>query len=295
MAQAGGKVILLGEHAVVYGVEAIAAGLDRGVSASARPGEWALNIAGKPQASDSPNLRALQALAEVLAAAPHAVQVSVELPVGVGLGASAAMGVAIARALAESAGETHPVSLILKAADAWERVFHGNPSGVDAACAAFGGCLAFQRQRGARTLSLSKPLTLVVAQADPASATHEMVARVAALRALNPQEFEAALQRISALAQAAERCLANAALEELGQLFDANHTQLAEWQLSTSNIELACVTARSAGAWGAKVTGAGGGGCVIALPREGESQAILEAWQRLGFACFATQVAGSGQ
>src|SRR5579864_753030 len=149
-----GKVILLGEHAVVYGVPAIAVGIDRGARARATPmtaGPSRLHIRGwnidvSEQESGSDLARGFRALldtvrASALALSPMAVDVEADLPPGAGLGCSAAVGVAIARAIDPQA----PEAALQERAMAWERVFHGNPSGVDTAVAARGGCIFFRR------------------------------------------------------------------------------------------------------------------------------------------------------
>ena len=149
-----GKVILLGEHAVVYGVPALAVGIDRGARATASPlppGPSRLrvrgwNIAVRDNEDGHDLARAFRALLDcvrddVPSLGPKDVEVEADLPPGGGLGCSAAMGVAIARAIDPAASE----DAVQERAMAWERVFHGNPSGVDAAVSARGGCAFFRK------------------------------------------------------------------------------------------------------------------------------------------------------
>jgi mevalonate kinase len=288
-------VILCGEHAVVYGVPAIALGIDRGVHAKSERSAAPVLRFGEMTVSDQETLRAYDALLTRLGAPNTSTTVSLELPHGVGLGASAAVAVAIARAVTELDGAaTEPLDdVLLDAANAWETVFHQNPSGIDTACALAGGCIRFRRQLGFERLSLPHSFDLLIAIAGPPMPTRQMVESVARIRERSSQRFQRDLEAIEALVINAGHCLSAGDFVGLGKLLDYNHMLLSSWLVSTNEIEDAIRVARSAGALGAKLTGAGGGGCVIALPSEGSRDAILEAWRGAGYACFATRVGPS--
>lgn len=297
MAFAGGKLILLGEHAVVYGVPAIAAGLTQGASARAVASSSASLDLGelRVQVGDGSELAsALEAALSVLNVGPHAIRVELSIPAGAGLGASACIGVAIARAVLEAAGQEDDLGRVLGAAAAWEGVFHGTASGIDAAAAALGGCFVYTRETGAVALPVLRPLSFAVALAGPPQSTREMVESVRRLRERRPEIVTKALDGIHALVKNAELCIRHGDRSGLGKLMDLNQMILSGLFVSTEAIEQACSAARSAGALGAKLTGAGGGGAVIALCEE-DPEPILAAFRGLGLTCFASTVLATGE
>lgn len=300
MARASGKIILLGEHAVVFGAPALAAGLDRGVEAVARGNERALLELGERRAAadDGTELaRAFTALLASLDAPPVAVRVALELPPGSGLGASAALGVGIARAVLEcvepGADLRAPAtrSRVLAAAEAWERIFHGNPSGIDAAAAESSGCIHFTRAGGPTPVFVKRTLPLAIAVAGPPSSTRAMVDGVARLADRRPDLVGKSVAGIGALVDNARLCIEAGDLPGLGKLMDLNQMLLAGLMVSTEAIEKACDAARRAGALGAKLTGAGGGGAVVALA-DLDPEPVLAAWRAEGLTCFAANVPG---
>jgi mevalonate kinase len=293
LARAHGKVILFGEHAVVYGVPAIAVGISAGADARALPAAAASISIGdfRARAGDGSELAlALEALLAALGAPPHALEVELGLPAGAGLGASAALGVAIARAVLEALGELPGEARVLRAAAAWEGVFHGSASGIDAAAAFHGGCLWYSRGDGARPLEPGAELSLAIALAGPPAPTRSMVESVARLKSRRPELVDKALAGIRALVENARLSLEAGDRRSLGQLMDLNHMILSGLFLSTEGIETTCTIAREAGALGAKLTGAGGGGAVVALV-EDDAEPVLAAWRAAGLHCFAARVA----
>jgi mevalonate kinase len=299
-----GKVILLGEHAVVYGVPAIVLGIDRGATARAAAPATSTRselTLGKTErvtedgASDV--ARAFAALLRACAVTrPVHVEVTTELPAGAGLGCSAALGVAIVRAL--DAWEGRPAATATNAAERamnWEKVFHGNPSGVDATAAARGGCLLYQRMTGGlhlNEIALMAPLTLAIGHSGVSSSTREMVDVVAKLKARNEENVTRSFQAIDSLVQNARLALEAGDHVGLGKLMDLNQLLLSGLMVSTEEIETMCRLARESGALGAKLTGSGGGGCVVALVRN-DPGPVLARWEKEGFRAFSTTVSSS--
>lgn len=293
-----GKVILLGEHAVVYGTPALAAGIGRGVWAKAAPAArtelavepWGVTIG----VDDDADLG--RALAAVVRAHPKElpalrVEAEVELPAGAGVGCSAALGVAVIRALDRAVGHEASDAEIAERALDWERVFHGNPSGVDNTMAAHGGVAVYRKGEPLEPVPLKKPLTLVVGDSGEPSSTRTMVEGVAHQRERDPARFQKSLDAIASLVQNARLAIEAGDLYGLGQLMNLNHALLSGWMLSSSALEDMCAAAREAGATGAKLTGAGGGGCMIALVEDDDAAArVAAAIERTGHRAFVAEV-----
>lgn len=296
-ARAVGKVILLGEHTVVYGGPAIAVGLTCGATADVwRSADTRLSLSedvyvlGPESLSGAEHApaRAFRALLAELSAPPLSARAALAIPAGAGLGASAALGVAIARAVAALRGEpgTSPDAAVERAAMAWENVFHGNASGIDTAAAQRGGCLWFTRAEGASVLRVGRPLQVLVAVVEPGASTRVMVEGVAERRRMERRDTELTMETINGLVESARHAIALGERAELGRLMTRNHELLMQLGVSTPALDDACQRALRAGALGAKLTGAGGGGCVIALVEETTRSLVLEAWAQLGLTCL---------
>ena len=289
-----GKVILLGEHAVVYGFPALAAALDCGVTIHARPGVFGVEI---PQwkicvdaSADHPVAAALRAIADYLGIGRPALRMmgDAELPSGAGLGSSAAMSVAIARALAA----THQLVLnderLRAAATAAEQQFHHRPSGVDVALASAGGVGVFRRAIGLSPIAVP-PFALVIGDSGEPRSTATMVQRVAS--ATDGDARDVRLIAIGNFADIGIDAITRSDIELLGTAFNDAQRVLAELGVSTPRIDELCALALHAGAWGAKLTGAGGGGAVIAVSRD--PQAIVAAWQAAGVHAWIATIGGA--
>jgi len=301
-ASACGKVILLGEHAVVYGSPALAAGLEKGARARAsrldERGASRLVLGGEEIAADANSeddrARAFAALCEASGAEEGLwVEAESDLPPGGGLGSSAALGVAMARAVGSllSGGEALPEDEVLARAMAWEKVFHGNPSGIDTTAAMLGGCFRFSRSEGVRTLTLPRDVWVAVGSTGMGSSTREMVQMVARRHARQPDVVNRSVEGIRSLVENGALALEAGDVIGFGRLMDLNQMLLSGLMLSTEEIEMLCSLSRGAGALGAKLTGAGGGGSVIALVQdEALAERVVEAWRGKGFSGFAARI-----
>jgi mevalonate kinase len=276
MAFARGKVILLGEHSVVYGRPALAAALGIGVTAVATEASedvlhvspWNVSIRPSPDA-DEPLARAFHAVLETYGARPRLeVRAECALPAGAGLGCSAAVGVAVLGALDEALHRARSPQDRGDAALVWEEVFHGNPSGVDNAMASCGGVAVYTRGKPLAPVHVQRPLPLVVCHSGEPSLTKTTVAQVARFHERDPKRADEIFDAIASIVINGRNAVETGDLAKLGQLFDMNQMLLSTLLLSTDRLETLVKAARDAGALGAKLTGGGGGGCMIALAED---------------------------
>ena len=288
---APGKVIVLGEHAAVYGHPALAAPLSRGVEAVAVRGK-ACEIAVPPELSEAQAValqRAFKAGAAVFGSPRVRIEVKSDLPVSVGLGSSGALSVAIARALALAVKQTAP-GRILEGARAMEGEFHGQPSGVDHTTSARGEMVLFQRGK-AKVVTGRKPVEVVVALAGPRASTRSTVAALRERQAQWPKRYGRIFAEVGRLVKEGAAAVRAGELESLGDLMNLNHGLLTALGLASESIDAMVRRLRSMGALGAKLTGAGGdGGAVIGLFREPEL--IVKQLRARGIEAFASHLAG---
>jgi len=280
---APGKIILLGEHSVVYGYPAVAAAVDlrTTVQLTRRAGPTALD---QPWVEDP---RLLDALHAVLPTQGVGVTIHSELPIGRGMGSSAALAVALSRAWAALCGEPSSSEAITRDAWAVERVFHGSPSGIDHTVSLRGGALVYRKtEAGAKFTKIDlAPLPLVVIDSGTAGDTAALVAAVQARR----PGVDPILAEIGALVEAAIPTLGDPDHSELGRTMSENHRLLKCIGVSTAVMDGIVGLAMDAGAHGAKLAGAGGGGIAIALAED--RARVMEAAQMAGFHAIAIDLA----
>lgn len=282
---APGKLILFGEHAVVYGYPAIATAVDLGTAVSLQPQQGPTSVRG----ADIQDPRLDAAIAAILPASGVGVRISTELPVGRGMGSSAALAVALIRAKAAWEGRVADLDECIRQGFVVERIFHGRPSGIDHTVSARGGALYFRRGTAGPQFDAAAiaPLTLVVLDSGVAGDT---LALVAAVRSRRPA-VDGALQQIGDLVQTMMPALARGDLPGIGAGMNANHGLLQDLGVSTPRLDALVSMARQHGANGAKLAGAGGGGVVIAAHPEPEH--LLAEAQARGIEAFTVQISSS--
>jgi mevalonate kinase len=290
-ARASGKVILLGEHVVVYGRPAIAAGLPIGLEVEVTDGDGPGVVSDDPALTGDPRPRLLVAEAAALAGVdPRRVVVRVrsDLPAGRGVGSSAALAVATLRALFDATGRTLPSAEALACGRRLEALFHGASSGVDPAAAALGTCFRFVRGEPplVTPLDLALPLPLVVAYGERPRSTGAAVGGLRARWEAERARHEALFDDVAAVVERGAAAAGAGDLAALGRAFDDNQALLEALGVSSDETATLVAAARRAGALGAKLTGGGAGGAVIALATDAEALAA-----RLGRDGWHTMVA----
>ena len=273
-ASAPGKLIVLGEHSVVYGHRAIAAAVSRRTTVELVEDPGPTTLAE----SDIVDERLMQALRQTLPPDGYAVRISTDLPVGRGMGSSASLSVALLRLRARFEGFEPDFAWLHEQGFELERIFHGSPSGLDHAVSALESAVVYRKGQPPRPIDMP-PTTMVVLDSGSAGNTAELVAGVAARRpAIDP-----ALERLGELVEQALPRLADA--DALGSAMDEAHARLAEIGVSTPVLDDLVGLARRNGARGAKLSGAGGGGVVMALCPDG-GQDLLRAAEARGIPAF---------
>ena len=287
-----GKVILLGEHAVVFGQPAVAAGIRAGVRAHASPGCGAISAPAwgleAQVGDDSLTGQAVGRLMDSLHSDARSLDfwLEADVPARAGLGSSAAMAVAIARAVAARTEATD--ADVLAAAAAAESIFHRTPSGIDAAAATRGRLGRFDKQTGWHDLLLQSPFELCIGLSGRSHDTGALVAGVADLCATTPVARRL-LETMGDLARAGMDALATGDIAAVARMFNMAHGLLSGIGVSTPELDDLVHLARSAGAQGAKLTGAGGGGAVVAIAAE-HSDEVLRSWRAKGYYGFTTTI-----
>ena len=279
-ASAPGKIILFGEHAVVYGRPAIAAPI-HGVQATVRatpgrPGQGivlALPDVGQqltlsPGAVEQPLAHVAQLALAAFGLAPTAdltLTLHSDIPFAGGLGSGAAAATAIVRAVAAAAGAA-PVSAQVSAlVYESEKYFHGTPSGIDNTVIAYEMPVWFVRGHAPQPFAIARPFSLLIADTGVASPTSVSVADVRRAWQAEPARLEALFDAAARLAHAARAAIAQGQLAALGPLMDENQACLQAMEVSSPQLDALCLAARRAGATGAKLSGGGRGGNMIAL------------------------------
>ncbi len=299
VAEAPGKVIISGEHFVVHGATAIAAAIDRKVRVEATRADR-LSIdsrAIKDRGELAPAVRLVESFYRSKKTQPKlSISITSTLAVGAGLGSSAATMLAIVGAASALEGWELDQRSLAEAANAGEKIVHGNPSGIDVATSSMGGVLLFKRGEEPRRVELRNPVALMVVSSGRRRNTGALIRRVAGMKETYPSLFASLCESATLVSNLCAEALANGHTAELGRLMTYNHAVLARAGASNRGLDQLVDACLGLGCLGAKLTGAGGGGSVLAVPPSDErkADAIAEELTKRGYDAFFTKIPAAG-
>lgn len=293
---APGKIILFGEHAVVYNRPALAVPVDQvqvdvEVSDSDKPGVWIdapmVDLHGELATlpSNHPIGTVILKLFQHLGISAHlniSITVQSTIPVAAGLGSGAAVSVALIRAL--TSFFDHPLSnegvndLVFEI----EKLHHGTPSGIDNTVITYNMPVYYMKDKPIETFKPGKPFTIVIGDTGIPAPTKESVGDVRRLWLRDANRFESIFNEVAQISTMARRLIEGGHPEHLGELMDHNHEFLQQMTVSSPELDVLVVAARNAGALGAKLSGGGRGGNMIALVNPASAESVAGALQSAG-------------
>ncbi|MCW4034454.1 MAG: mevalonate kinase [Candidatus Bathyarchaeota archaeon] len=302
-----GKTILFGEHFVVHGVPGIASAVDSAADSVVKKTANGIKVTdertGAKGYADKKKLQQLESIERMLKAMnldPKTVGMDIwlggNLPGFSGLGASAASSVAIARAIAEEFELTFSDEQINDIAYEAEKAYAGNPSGIDNTAATFGGLIWFEKnltggENKIEQLSIREPVEIIIGNTGIVANTKAMVEGVGERKKQNPEKYGAIFKQAEQLAYDGKKALEEFDLRKVGALMNENHRLLQEIEVSCNELDILVDLARKQGAFGAKMTGGGGGGCMLALtPGKMLQEKVASAIENAGFEVLRTKI-----
>ena len=291
-----GKIVILGEHAVVYERHAIAAPVPMTIKAQIEDCDegihlliprWGVELRLATNPSERRSFeRPAGVVLDKLGLSGRAMRIEVfpEVPRSMGLGGSAAMAVAIVRALDKHYRLGLSDEQVNRLAFEAEKLAHGNPSGIDNTVACYGKPLIFRTGSPplTETLNIKTPIQMVVGMTGYEGLTAKTVGRVNAAWQQDGKLYERIFDQIDTLVLRGVQAIQDEDLATLGELMNVCHGMLNALQVSTPELEQLVDIARENGALGAKLTGGGGGGSIIALC-DGNTDTVVNALRAAGF------------
>jgi mevalonate kinase len=302
-----GKAILFGEHFVVHGVPGIVSAIDSTTNAEVKRISEGIAInderkgaKGYTERKKAHQKESMERMLKTMGIDPRGAALEIwlggNLPGFSGIGASAASSVAIARALAEEYEMDLSDERINEIAYEAEKAYAGTPSGIDNTAATYGGLIWFRRnlKGGPNTiekLGLREPVEIIIGNTGIVANTKEMVAGVADRKKRNPEKYNPLFRQSEELAFAARRALEEFDLRRVGKLMNENHRLLQEIEVSCEELDYLVNLAREQGALGAKLTGGGGGGCMVALtPGRKLQTTVAASMENEGYEVLSTKI-----
>lgn len=314
IASAPGKCILVGEHAVVYGAKAIVIALNLRAYASIELlSEKKIIIEAKDYQlqEEFPFSKKNIVESDLLPLMPiynccklmidkfklekgMKLEVWSEIPSGAGLGSSAAVSVATIKAVETGFGLNLTKEEISQLAFEVEKTVHTNPSGIDNFISTFGGCILYSRKEKIKNIKPPISFPLIICDSQKSRQTGILVEKVANLHSKFPKIVDHIFNAINLISNDAKKALENGNLQELGELFNLNQGLLESLGVSNNDLSNLINIARENGAFGAKLTGAGGGGCIIAVSSPDKRNDIILNLQKSGGAPIITEFSKDG-
>jgi len=297
-ASAPGKIILFGEHAVVYGRPALAVPVtqvhaDVDVTDSSRTGIWIdapdINLHAELNTlpSDHPIasvIHNLFFLSRISSFPNLGIKISSTIPVASGLGSGAAVTVALTRALSSHINYQMTDEEVNSFAYEIEKLHHGTPSGIDNTVVTYAKSVYFVKGQPIETFKVSKPFTIVIGNTGISAPTKESVGDVRKLWEADKDKWEGVFDQVGEIAKQAQTTLESDSLlsNKLGELMNQNHALLHELTVSSPELDKLVFAAREAGALGAKMSGGGRGGNMIALVEAHQADAVAMSLMEAG-------------
>jgi len=311
-ASAPAKVILFGEHFVVHGEPAVVLAIDKRaivtVKIRSSPEIFIksedLGISGFfmndqffPQKGGSEAKRKLEPIHAVAKEIIRKyrlkngvdIEIKSSIPIAAGLGSSAAVSVASAAALCSLFDCDKSNDDIFQIAFNAEKIVHGTPSGIDPAISTYGGILWYRKSEPIKRLNIDVDLPLIIGNTRKQRSTGDLVAKVNSLQRRYPTIIDKVIRAGGEIVKRGLEALSERDLETLGELMNINHELLCALGVSCEELENLVHAARKAGAFGAKLTGAGGGGCMIALASSEKVEDVADAIKKAGGEPFITR------